>query len=359
MAITNVEFVKFLKAMVGQPYWYGTCVYKCTNSLLASKSKQYPTHYTDTRMSKYKSHVANKMVAADCVGLGKGFVWTDGGKGVLESIGNDKTYTRKYGANGCPDKAADSMFAYAKSKGLKYGPIATIPEVPGLAVRKSGHVGYYIGNGLVVEAEGFSWGIVTTQLSKRPWTDWYEFPGITYVEGAIIPDDNNNNAVTPTPTPTPIKPAVEPIAYAKVTTVSGRLNLRKQPKAGSTILVRIPQNERIPVYEKLALWSKVSYGTVTGYVMNEFLTFEEKQETEEITATQATIRKGASGDAVKIMQEKLIALGYNLGSYGADCKFGSRTDAAIRAFQKANGLKVDGICGPKTWEALVNAESKD
>lgn len=59
------------------------------------------------------------------------------------------------------------------------------------------------------------------------------------------------------------------------------------------------------------------------------------------------------------MQEKLIALGYNLGSYGADGKFGSRTDTAVRAFQKASGLKVDGICGPKTWEALINAESKD
>lgn len=54
MAITNIMFVDFLKKMVGQPYWYGTCVYKCTSSLLSSKSNQYPTHYTSSRMSKYE-----------------------------------------------------------------------------------------------------------------------------------------------------------------------------------------------------------------------------------------------------------------------------------------------------------------
>lgn len=52
---TNLHFVEFLKAMVGQPYWYGTCVYKCTTSSLNTKAKQYPSHYTSSRMSQYKS----------------------------------------------------------------------------------------------------------------------------------------------------------------------------------------------------------------------------------------------------------------------------------------------------------------
>ena len=39
------QFIAFVLSMVGQKYWYGTCVYICTKSLLKSKTKQYPTHY--------------------------------------------------------------------------------------------------------------------------------------------------------------------------------------------------------------------------------------------------------------------------------------------------------------------------
>ena len=47
----------------------------------------------------------------------KGYNWTSGGKGVADSIGSDKTFSSKYGGNGCPDKSANGMFTYAKSKG--------------------------------------------------------------------------------------------------------------------------------------------------------------------------------------------------------------------------------------------------
>ena len=39
---TNEHFANWCQKMVGQPYWYGTCVYKATNSLLSRKSNQYP-----------------------------------------------------------------------------------------------------------------------------------------------------------------------------------------------------------------------------------------------------------------------------------------------------------------------------
>ena len=41
-----------------------------------------------------------------------------GGQGVLESIGTDKSFTSKYGSNGCPDRSASGMFSYCKSKGM-------------------------------------------------------------------------------------------------------------------------------------------------------------------------------------------------------------------------------------------------
>ena len=111
---TGEHFAAWCEKMVGQPYWYGTCVYKATNSLLSRKSNQYPTSYASSRMSRYKQDIANKAVVSDCIGGCKGYAWTNGGQGVLEAIGTDKTITSKYGSNGCPDKGANSMFSWAK-----------------------------------------------------------------------------------------------------------------------------------------------------------------------------------------------------------------------------------------------------
>lgn len=68
-----------------------------------------------------------------------------------------------------------------------------------------------------------------------------------------------------------------------------------------------------------------------------------------------TIRKGSSGSAVKELQKDLISLGYDVGKTGADGKFGANTLKAVKEFQKAKKLAVDGIVGAKTWAALDKA----
>lgn len=194
---TNEHFVAFLREMVGRPYWYGTCIYKCTNSLRSRKAKQYPSHYKDNRTATYNKHIAAKEVCADCIGAAKGYAWTNGGEGVVEAIGNDKSITSKYGSNKCPDKGANSMFAYAKDKGMPWGAISTIPEIPGLAVTFSGHVGYYIGNGKVIEFKGFSYGCKETVLSAGKWTHWYMLPFIDYGTDANTDTPAQGNTTEP------------------------------------------------------------------------------------------------------------------------------------------------------------------
>ena len=181
---TNEHFVAFCLSMLGQPYWYGTVVYKCTESLRARKAKQYPSHYGSSRTARYRDDIARKKVCADCVGLIKGYAWTGGGLGVAESIGTDKTYASKYGGNGCPDKSANGMFSYAKSKGCAWGAIDTLPEIPGVALCSDGHVGVYVGNGYAVEERGFNYGCVKTKVASRKWTHWYKLPFIQYGEGS-------------------------------------------------------------------------------------------------------------------------------------------------------------------------------
>lgn len=71
------------------------------------------------------------------------------------------------------------------------------------------------------------------------------------------------------------------------------------------------------------------------------------------------LKYGASGEAVKDMQEKLITLGYSCGSAGADGVFGNDTLNAVKQFQQDADLEVDGIYGEMTAEALnVTYESK-
>ncbi|MEA5009142.1 N-acetylmuramoyl-L-alanine amidase [Clostridium tyrobutyricum] len=55
---------------------------------------------------------------------------------------------------------------------------------------------------------------------------------------------------------------------------------------------------------------------------------------------------------VKVVQEKLLGIGYNVGKYGADGYFGKDTSEAVRRFQKDRGLLVDGIVGRDTWGKL-------
>jgi len=67
-------------------------------------------------------------------------------------------------------------------------------------------------------------------------------------------------------------------------------------------------------------------------------------------AKAAVYKSGSTGNTVVAIQKKLIRWGYLDGE--ADGIYGSRTTAAIRRFQSANGLTVDGIAGPSTLAAL-------
>jgi peptidoglycan hydrolase-like protein with peptidoglycan-binding domain len=65
----------------------------------------------------------------------------------------------------------------------------------------------------------------------------------------------------------------------------------------------------------------------------------------------ATLQRGSRGSQVRCLETLLVAGGYSLS--GPDTFFGSTTDRAVRAFQQARGLRVDGIVGPVTRRALA------
>ena len=68
------------------------------------------------------------------------------------------------------------------------------------------------------------------------------------------------------------------------------------------------------------------------------------------SAKAAVYRTGSTGATVTTIQQKLIRWGYLEGE--ADGIYGSKTAAAVRYFQKTNGLTADGVAGPATLAAL-------
>lgn len=70
-----------------------------------------------------------------------------------------------------------------------------------------------------------------------------------------------------------------------------------------------------------------------------------------------TLREGSKGVAVRGLQRRLLAAGYDLGEI--DGRFGPKTEAAVKGFQGDFGLDVDGIVGPKTWARLRSPDESD
>ena len=70
------------------------------------------------------------------------------------------------------------------------------------------------------------------------------------------------------------------------------------------------------------------------------------------------LKNGMEGSDVKELQTDLIRLGYDCGAWGADGDFGDATEIAVRAFQKAMDLVVDGEFGPKSLAAMEKELAK-
>lgn len=99
--------------------------------------------------------------------------------------------------------------------------------------------------------------------------------------------------------------------------------------------------------------SKWTHWAIPACCDGSYIPPEQKEQKKEETKVK-TLRKGSSGQAVKDLQTKLTELGYPCGTI--DGKYGDKTAAAVKAFQKDHGLTVDGVAGSKTQSALNGAK---
>ncbi len=135
-------------------------------------------------------------------------------------------------------------------------------------------------------------------------------------------------------------------------TVTGNdVNLRTGPSTATARLTYLYRGDSVRVTGESGNWYAVTYGDLSGYVYKTYVSLQSTPS----SGSTTLLRSGSRGSAVKQLQERLILLGYL--NDRADGIFGRLTDAAVRQYQRRNGLTVDGIAGKNTL-SRVSAEAQ-
>lgn len=245
---------------------------------------------------QYPSHYQSSRQATYKKHIQQGKIATDC-VGLIKGYYWEKDGVIKYKRDGLPDKGANGMYSATKIKGS----IETLPEIPGLLVwtKDKGHVGVYVGAGYVVEARGFSYGVQRNKLSARAFKHWGMCPYVEYTAGEIALAQEAANG-----TKTPVTATTE------------------KAEQDSTQTAGTPEKA------------------------------EKTSKTESVVYDMKTLRVGNTGTQVEVLQWLLIhKTDFSPGK--RDGVFGTMTLAAVRQFQQANGLTVDGIVGKNTWKKLL------
>lgn len=207
-------------------YIYGTAGVKWTEARQKSA--------TNEMAKKYGAQWIGHMVA-DCSGL---FTWAFKQLGGTMYHGSD-TMFRKY------TTASGELKAGKRSDGETLQP-GTAVFVWKEDDKKYGHVGLYVGDGIVIESASTQKGVIKSKVSDKKWEFWGELKGVDYK-------------------PTPI-----PEGYAKVT--GTRLALREGPSTSAKVITRVDTGKLVKLENPPpSEWDYVSYGGQKGYMMKKYL----------------------------------------------------------------------------------------
>jgi len=180
------------------------------------------------------------------------------------------------------------------------------------------------------------------------------------------------------PTAAPVQPAVTPLpSYAPITqencvTIKAgsqgpdviRLQVRLQQLGYYTSrqdgIYLSDDITAVRAFQKangLVVDGKAGFKTQTALYSDSAISATSAESSTASSSTTPVLRVGSTGTAVVDLQNQLIKLGYL--SDVADGKFGTKTRAAVIAFQKANNLSPDGVAGAKTMAKLNSSDAED
>lgn len=267
-----VEKLKDIVANYKTIYVYGSIGGIVTNTLINQKKKQYPSFYTAARTATIRSTVGKGYFGFDCVNVIKSILWGwNGNKNA--SYGG-----AKYASNGVPDVSADGMIALCKNVSSTGWSNLQVGE----AVWMSGHIGVYIGNGLVIECTP-KWNNCV-QISglgnigksyagrSRSWKKHGKIPYVSY--------GSTSSSTTTTVTETAIN---------KTMYTTANVNFRTGPGTGYSIIQTLPKGTALTIVSKVsANWYKGKYNGANGYISASYVS-------EANTSTGESLTQSVSG----------------------------------------------------------------
>ena len=169
---------------------------------------------------------------------------------------------------------------------------------------------------------------------------------------------------SPDPSPNPALSMQAPPAiseYPYDTTVIDYVKLRKVAQTEGEVILTIPAGSVVTVYDRTSNgFAKVKYDGKTGYCVDTHINLANSPApTPQPGAEKYTeLKNGSEGAAVTALQSALAELGY-LEEEDVDGKFGSKTEEALKVFQKRNGLTQDGIASQDLQLKLYEDTPKD
>ena len=330
--LTGKGLADFAKSKQGTPYIYGCkgadgAVTQSRVNMLAS---MYPSVFTPSYLNKIKTRKYVGRVCTDCSGL---ISWYTG-----KLLGSSQMYSS----------------AYARLPISKVNDFAV-----GTVLWKKGHVGVYLGNGLVAEAKGIDYGTIISKVSDTKWTYGLTFNYIDYqIENKIT--DITYKGSNPYKEPTVLVrkgQKGENVKWLQWELVEAGYSLIIDGDFGNATYNTLRD------FQKSA---KITVDGICGSGTRKALKCDDSKDSQKTETPVSTspkkeenpykepkilIKSGSKGTGVKWLQWELNQSGANLVVDGI---FGNGTLAALKAFQKSHKLEVDGICGAATRKALLS-----
>lgn len=152
---TTSGLVNYCKAQVGKPYWYGTFGQIATADLLDWRRADYEAYYPDPGSPAFVDQIGQRV--HDCVGLIKGYRWSQTPTSVPQYVAAQDVDVKGLWSQ-CNKLHGNVDFSYTSNLHLI-----------GMCVFDSSltHVGVYIGNGRIIEAQNHANGVVNNDAYAR------------------------------------------------------------------------------------------------------------------------------------------------------------------------------------------------
>ena len=214
----------------------------------------------------YVSPGTNDARGIDCSGL---FVKAYRDQGASIYHGSNTIY-RKY----CSEKGKLTNVSQLKPGMAVFKWNPNTPEKFDDGLGDFQHIGLVTGvNPLRIVHASSAAGCVTTDTKLGKWAYWGWLKDVAKTDTQPIPDDPYE----------PMEGDEEPMTeFATVIADSGStVNLRTKARSNAALVERVPIGARVEVLGICGSWTKVKFGSRTGYMMTKFLTAEEDQEPDE------------------------------------------------------------------------------